>query len=69
MPLSRPMPIVGPGVHELRVKDAANIYRCFYVLRSHRGVFVFHAFVKKTQKTPPSDIRLGRMRLREVLYE
>jgi phage-related protein len=27
MPLSRPMPAIGSGVHELRFKDRAGIYR------------------------------------------
>jgi phage-related protein len=67
MPLSRPMPSVGPGVQELRVRDMAGIYRAFYLLRSERGVLVFHAFAKRTQKTPPREIELGRRKLREML--
>jgi phage-related protein len=30
MPVSRPMPIVAHGVHELRVKDHSGQYRVFY---------------------------------------
>jgi phage-related protein len=30
MPLARPMPSVGVGVAELRVRDASGIYRAFY---------------------------------------
>ena len=30
MPLSRPMPIIGNGVHELRLKDRSGAYRIFY---------------------------------------
>jgi phage-related protein len=66
MPLSRPMRSVGAGVHEIRVRDAAGIYRAFYVLESARGVIVFHAFEKRTQKTPQQEIELGRRRLREM---
>ena len=69
IPLSRPMPIVATGVHELRVRATAGIYRSFYALKSIHGVLVFHAFVKKTQKTPTDEIELGRKRLREVLHE
>jgi phage-related protein len=69
MPLSRPMPFVAAGVHELRARDAAGIYRAFYALKSLHGVLVFHAFVKKTQKTPKDEIELGKKRLREVLHE
>jgi phage-related protein len=39
------------------------------VLQSSRGVIVFHAFMKKTQKTAAREIELGRKRLREVLNE
>ena len=67
MPLSRPMRSVGSGVQEIRVRDAAGIYRAFYVVQSARGVIVFHAFEKRTQKTPRSEIQLGRQRLREIL--
>jgi phage-related protein len=69
MPLSRPMPSVGPGVHELRVRDRAGIYRSFYTVVTSRGVLVFHAFVKKTQKTPHHEIELAQQRLRELLDE
>lgn len=30
MPLSRPMPSVGSGVEELRVRDRSGAYRVFY---------------------------------------
>jgi phage-related protein len=66
MPLSRPMRSVGAGAYEIRVRDAAGIYRAFYVLESARGVIVFHAFEKRTQRTPPHEIELGRRRLREM---
>jgi phage-related protein len=69
MPLSRPMPDVKPGVHELRVRDPSGAFRAFYYLKSSRGVLVFHAFEKKSQKTPAGEIRLGRKRLEEILYE
>jgi phage-related protein len=67
MPLSKAMPGVGRGVHELRVRDSTGAYRAFYVLISTRGVIVFHAFEKRTQKTPQREIELGRKRLREML--
>ena len=51
MPLSKPMKSVGKGVEELRVKDASGIYRAFYLARLKDRVVVFHAFMKKTQKT------------------
>ena len=69
MPLSRPMPDVGSGVHEIRLKDRSGIYRVFYVTFSEGGVLVFHAFKKTTQKTPNRELNLGKKRLKEMLNE
>ena len=32
MPLSRPMPSIGPGTHELRLRERSGAYRVVYVL-------------------------------------
>lgn len=69
MPNSRPMPAVAAGVSELRVKGDDGSFRVFYYAASARGVLVFHAFVKKAQRTPPLEIELGRKRLKELLDE
>jgi phage-related protein len=66
-PHSRPMAVVAAGVSELRVEDDDGIYRVFYYTASTLGVLVFHAFVKKTQRTPPHEIELARKRLEELL--
>ena len=67
MPSSRPMPSVAPGVSELRVRDEDGIFRVFYYTAAPQGVLVFHAFVKKTQRTPPLEIDLARKHLKELL--
>lgn len=67
MPLSRPMPVLGAGAAELRIRDSAGIYRAFYVVKVADAVLIFHAFTQKTQKTPEQDIELGRKRLKEML--
>lgn len=69
MPLSKPIPAVASGVEELRLRDRAGIYRVFYFTRYVHGILVFHAFVKKTQKTPQREIVIGQKRLKEMLYE
>lgn len=66
MPLSRPMPVVGRGAHELRVKDRSGAYRVFYMLGANDGVYVFHAFKKTTTATPAREIELGKKRLWEM---
>ena len=49
MPLSRPMQDIGKGVHELRLRDRAGIYRIFYFLRRHSSIYLLHAMKKTTQ--------------------
>jgi phage-related protein len=69
MPLSRPMSSVASGVEELRVKDRSGAYRVFYYTKRVDSVLIFHAFSKKTQKTPPHEITLAQKRLKEMLHE
>ncbi len=67
MSLSRPMPSVWPGCHELRISDRLGTYRIFYVLVVKGAVFVPHCFHKKTQKTPLNEIELAKRRIKEFL--
>ena len=67
MPNARSMSTVSPGVSELRVKGEDGIFRVFYYVASSKGILVFHAFEKKTQRTPPLEIELARKRLKELL--
>lgn len=65
MPLSRPMPSVGNGVHELRLRDRSGIYRVIYVIV--KGLIcLLHAFKKTTQQTPLHHIEVAKKRLKEV---
>jgi phage-related protein len=59
---------VGPGVYELRIRTAVE-HRVFYVAKFAEGVYVLHAFQKKTQQTAQGDIELARGRYREVLRQ
>lgn len=62
----KPMPSIGPGVMEIRVRDRGNAYRAVYVAKYGNLVHVLHAFQKKTQKTPQPDLELARKRHSEV---
>jgi len=62
----KPMPSVGSGVQELRVR-VGTTHRVFYVAKYAEAIYVLHAFEKKSQKTSKSDLELGRRRLAEVL--
>ncbi|MEQ1793885.1 MAG: type II toxin-antitoxin system RelE/ParE family toxin [Nitrospira sp.] len=69
LPLSRPMPTVASGAHELRMRSAAGAVRVFYLLKLADTIVVFHGFQKKTQKTPAHEIAVGKQRLQEVLHD
>lgn len=67
LPLSRPMPAVASGAHELRIKSATTAVRVFYFVKVADTIMVFHGFQKKTQKTPAHEIAVGQQRLKEIL--
>ena len=59
----RPM---GKGLFEVRTdlpdKTIARVLFCF-----HEGdLYALHGFIKKAQKTPPTDLKLARERKKEV---
>ena len=43
----KPMPIVGAGACEIRVREESGAYRVIYVARFEDAVYVLHAFQKK----------------------
>ena len=62
----KPMPDIGPGVHEIRVRDRAGTFRVIYVARFDEAVYVLHAFQKKTAKASRLDIEVARRRYRLI---
>ena len=64
MPKSRAL---GGGLFELRASERNNIARTIYVYQRSQTIFILHAFVKKTEKTPINAIKIARNRLREML--
>jgi len=62
----KPMTIVGSGVREIRV-HAGSEHRVLYVAKFDEAVYVLHAFVKKTQKTPREAVLLARARYRDLI--
>ena len=51
---------------ELRLTGRGGIARALYVTAIGRRVVVVRAFLKKTQKTPRSEIELALQRAKEV---
>ncbi len=51
---------------EMRMSGKDGIARAIYVLALKRRIVILHAFVKKTQKTPPEAVRLALKRAKEL---
>ena|SRR6185312_6877127 len=58
----KPMPDIGKGVEEIRVRESSGIYRVIYTARLAEAVYVLHAFQKKTQATSKRDLEIARQR-------
>lgn len=60
------LPGVGPGVYELRIRTRLE-HRVFYVAKFAEGIYVLHAFEKKSQQLPRKDLELARGRYKDVV--
>ena len=63
----KPMPAVGSGVHEIRVRDKSGAYRVFYVAKFEEAVYVLYVFEKRSRKTAKADLELGKSRYVDLL--
>jgi phage-related protein len=55
----KPMPKIGPGAIEIRIHEPHE-YRVICVAKFAEAIYILHAFLKKTQKTPKNDIDIAR---------
>jgi phage-related protein len=62
----KPMPSIGPGVREIRVRDSSRAYPTIYLATRVEGIYVLHCFRKKSVKTTRGDIELARQRLTRI---
>lgn len=63
-PYSKPL---SDGIFELRAKVGSDISRVLYFFVVGRRVILTNGFVKKTQKTPPSEIERAKTYRAEYL--
>ena len=63
MPHTRAM---GDGLFELRVKSKEGIARVFFCTVIGQRIIMLHGFIKKSEKTPPKELKMARLRLSEV---
>jgi phage-related protein len=67
LPLNwKPMPAIGIGVNEIRVRIAGE-RRILYVAKFSEAVYVLAAFEKKTQRTAKREIDAAMLRYRALL--
>ena len=62
LPHSRPMPVVGPRCHELRINDKTKSWRIMYRIDAD-AIVIVDVFEKRTQTTPTQTISQCRQRL------
>ncbi len=62
----KPIRGVGAGVMEIRVHRPGE-FRVIYVAKFAEAVYVLHAFGKKSQKTPKTDLDLAKRRYAQML--
>ena len=65
----KPMPDVGTGAYEIRVRDESGAFRVIYVAKFDDAVYVLHAFQKKTRATAKADIDLAARRYKLIVEE
>ena len=56
----------GDGLFEIRARGQEGIGRAFFCTMVGKRVVILHGFIKKTQATPPDEIKIARKRLKEM---
>ena len=54
---------MGDGLFKLRIKAKEGISRVFYCTVKGNKIVLLHYFIKKTNKTPPCDLQLAKIRM------
>lgn len=57
------------GIYEIRTEYNGNIYRVMCCMDREAVVILFQGFQKKTQKTPPKEIRMAEKLKKEYFKE
>ena len=65
----KPMPTLGQGVQEIRIRDEAGAFRVLYVAKFAEAVYVLHCFQKKTQQTSKADLAVASKRYNDLARE
>lgn len=66
MPISRPLPNIATGLHELRISKRSGEYRIFYMIKVGDAIYILHVTQKKTQKIGARTIHLLKARQKGI---
>ena len=56
----------GGGLFELRIKGVEGIARVFFCTMVKQEIVMLHSFIKKTQKTPERELKVAKLRMKEL---
>lgn len=62
----KPISSIGPGVREIRIREASDQFRVIYAANFSECIYVLHAFQKKSQKIRSNDLRLAKARFKAI---
>jgi phage-related protein len=65
----KPFDDVGKGTREIRIRDAAGIFRVMYVAKFEEAIYVLHCFQKKTEATSKQDKDIAEARYRAIVQK
>ncbi len=66
MPISRPLPSIVRGLHELRLSGKGGEFRVFYFIKIGDAIYIIHAASKKKQTIDKKTIDLLKTRVRSI---
>ncbi len=66
MPISRPLPTIVRGLHELRLSGKGGEFRVFYFIKIGDAIYIIHAASKKKQAIDKKTIDLLKTRVRSI---
>ena len=66
MPISKPLPSIVRGLHELRLSGKGGEFRVFYFIKIGDAIYIIHAASKKKQAIDKKTIDLLKTRVRSI---
>jgi len=65
----KPVPTIGVGVKEIRIRDVSGQFRVFFIAKFAEAVYILHCFHKKSQKISRKDLELAIDRYSKLMKE